>query len=779
MNMISTGTFLPEMDASTKQATLAEKFAGVWEKKNAKAARAGGVSLMALSLAACGSDDATTTATATTTTTTTTTTTAVTAVAVQATTGVDAMTGTTADDSYTMQMDATAALNTAGVLDSIAAGTGTDTLVLVNTTANAAETGISAANITGVEVLDYRSTNGGNLDMDAIASVTSLKLTNAAGAVDVSNLATTDTVEIIRGGATQDSTLTYKAAGVTGTADSATVTLNGVTAGADFAFVGAVETMTFNVTADVSVADLDLAAGTTAVTINATGGDLTVTNQLTNAGVKTYTVTGSGDVDTNAITLGAAVTKYDAGTATGDQDLIAPATVITITTGAGADDVDMAATLTTTDTINLGAGDDVLRVDLDSLAAGTTDHSITNVETLRLTDTDANAGALNMDNLAFTTIQIDGDEATDNTGIITLTDIATTITNYTFVGGGTASADQFFNGVVFDYDTTTTQAAATITVGNGAGGDADDLLINKLDMDRMEKITITGNDTGTAAADELTITEIEGDHFTDLLVVSDGEVIISNIDGAVVDTIDLSAASGGSTVTLSDSATAVTVTLGAGKDTFTQSDTAGGLTINLGAGADTFTGASAAIDTITTGAGNDDIISNDFDFEDIVTDFSVGADTYSIDLSIFETANEIGAHAATIDLVDGNAATIAAGNFLTTEEVSGAETIAAGDQLLILVGANYTQTTALTAVEASGGRALTMGTVLADDDAILILYSDGTDWTLGALHNTSGGAQGAVALAASEVALVDLVTFKGLGTLDAGDYDATMFDIIA
>jgi hypothetical protein len=36
MNMISTGTFLPEMDASTKQATLAEKFAGVWEKKKCK-----------------------------------------------------------------------------------------------------------------------------------------------------------------------------------------------------------------------------------------------------------------------------------------------------------------------------------------------------------------------------------------------------------------------------------------------------------------------------------------------------------------------------------------------------------------------------------------------------------------------------------------------------------------------------------------------------------------------------------------------------------------------
>ena len=48
MNMISTGVFQTEMDASNKQSTLAEKFAAVWEKKNSKAARAGGVSLMAL-----------------------------------------------------------------------------------------------------------------------------------------------------------------------------------------------------------------------------------------------------------------------------------------------------------------------------------------------------------------------------------------------------------------------------------------------------------------------------------------------------------------------------------------------------------------------------------------------------------------------------------------------------------------------------------------------------------------------------------------------------------
>jgi hypothetical protein len=58
MNMISTGAFLTEMDASDKQHnSLVKKLVNAWEQKNSKTARAGGVSLMALSLAACGSSD--------------------------------------------------------------------------------------------------------------------------------------------------------------------------------------------------------------------------------------------------------------------------------------------------------------------------------------------------------------------------------------------------------------------------------------------------------------------------------------------------------------------------------------------------------------------------------------------------------------------------------------------------------------------------------------------------------------------------------------------------
>ena len=57
MNIMSNGSFLDEMNASNKQSELVKKLTSAWEQKNTKAARAGGVSLMALSLAACGGDD--------------------------------------------------------------------------------------------------------------------------------------------------------------------------------------------------------------------------------------------------------------------------------------------------------------------------------------------------------------------------------------------------------------------------------------------------------------------------------------------------------------------------------------------------------------------------------------------------------------------------------------------------------------------------------------------------------------------------------------------------
>jgi len=55
MNMISTTSFELDDRVTDKQNELVKKFAKIWEQKNAKSAKAGGASLMALSLAACGS----------------------------------------------------------------------------------------------------------------------------------------------------------------------------------------------------------------------------------------------------------------------------------------------------------------------------------------------------------------------------------------------------------------------------------------------------------------------------------------------------------------------------------------------------------------------------------------------------------------------------------------------------------------------------------------------------------------------------------------------------
>jgi hypothetical protein len=152
MNMISTGAFLTEMDASQKQDTLVAKLVSAWEKKNAKVARAGGLSLMALSLAACGSDDDSSTSTSTSTTTTTTTTTTVTPITSALTIGQDAVTGTTANDTITgARIDTVQTWNST---DTVAGGDGTDSFsatISVNVTpAAGALTGVENLTITNV-----------------------------------------------------------------------------------------------------------------------------------------------------------------------------------------------------------------------------------------------------------------------------------------------------------------------------------------------------------------------------------------------------------------------------------------------------------------------------------------------------------------------------------------------------------------------------------------------------------------------------------------------------
>jgi len=558
------------------------------------------------------------------------------------TTGIDAVTGGAGTDLIAGQMDGTASLNTIGLLDSIDGGAGSlDSLTVINTTAAAVSTQLTGTNVTNVEIFNYSASGGGNLDFDTAGSATTFNLT-VVGASDFSDVRTSDTVNIANGGATMDSTVTYNGTNVANVADAHTIATTSVTAGADLTLSGAVETVTLDVNGASSFADLEFDAGTTTVNLDLAAN--LVATQFNAAGATTLTVTGSGNF--TALATGNntdndfdALTTLNAAESTGVMSvLINDARTSTITTGSGADVIDMTSTLTNADTIDLGAGEDTLRVDIASLTAGITDLSISNVETLRLDGINTN-GAIQMDNLAFNQVRFDDAGAANaDGGTITLTDIATSITAFNFTGGGIANDDLFFSPVTVDYDTTTDVAEATFTFSNG-GVAGDDFTMGKITSNNTDKISIAASDVGSAAADELTIAEVEGDSATDMAFTSTGELIITNLDGDVVDTIDFSNASGGVAVGgggngLTDSAAAVSVTMGAGNDTFEVSDAAAAITIDLGDGNDTFISDNAS-DTITTGSGVDTVrfVGSTADASNIVTDFSAASGGDIIDFA--------------------------------------------------------------------------------------------------------------------------------------------------
>jgi len=293
MNMISTGAFQNEMDASNKQSNAAKKFAAVWEKKNAKAARAGGVSLMALSLAACGSDDTTTTATTATTTTTTTTPAAPTNQAFTLTTASNVFTGGDGADTFA------ASNTTLNGNDELVGGAGADTLTITHTGTTAFTA--PAADISGIETIEVRNLTG---TADAV---------NETATVTFQDLSAGQTVTVA------DVTFTAGTSGATAANVAAGFIAGSITA-INAAVTGGVLTKSGGAatTADTraEVVALQAAAGyvTTAggdtgtVTYTATGASFTGTD-LTDLQATGTAVTGANYVKTVTVTTASSATK--------------------------------------------------------------------------------------------------------------------------------------------------------------------------------------------------------------------------------------------------------------------------------------------------------------------------------------------------------------------------------------------------------------------------------------------------------------------------------------
>jgi len=638
MNMISTGAFLTEMDASNKQLTLADKFAAVWEKKNAKAARAGGVSLMALSLAACGGSSSTTTTTTTTTT--------------------DTSTDTTTTD--TTPAGSSYTLTTASAGDQFALTAGNDTVTGTGSTYQAVDTildttttdndvltlsvtgDVSATpTVTNVETINITHTgftSGTNptiLEID-VASVTGATTFNIAqdavtsiNEVDIDNLATGQTVNTAVATTDLDAIDDNAAitVGTTASSTTATSTVEVTSAGALTALT--VDETTGHLDLDVTTGDLDgtltvtsaqdadvSADAATSATVTA-GRDVTITSL---AAAKTVTITAGRDVSDAA------------------ADLLDAATSVTITAGRQVNGVDMDAA--TTATIS-AAG-----VDASATGGANRASSITG-DALTTLNVSGNGGALEIttndmsDTLA--TINVTGDQSVtvnangatlDSLTKLTMTDATTAGTTTLVIGNATLDNDINLSGVAesvvmrmdvneANADVITLPANSNI-VFNAAQGDLDITAASatassnttNLSVDKANATTSTyaltaltstniknvnvdlSVDTASTtigtwdigAANNLSVTH-GANAITSATAITAGKLTLTGSgavdldDNAVVSTVDASAATGAITVIANGTNGIDVIQTGSGDDVTTATDI--NVNISTGAGSDT------------------------------------------------------------------------------------------------------------------------------------------------------------------------------------------------
>ena len=495
MNMISTGPFLTGVDASEKKETLAEQFVSIWEKKNSKIARAGGVSLMALSLAACGGSDDTDTATAAVEEPAATTPVVeepaapvvVEPTVVALTAGADT-TGTDGNDSFTATTGPLTADKTIVGTDDIAGGTGTDTIA-ISLGANFGgftTTGTDTGSMTGVEVVELSASDtiARTFDATGVAGVETYKIDGTNAVVSITDSADLSNLELsnIASGAFS---ITYTAptggtSPVAGTADTLNLAVQGMG----------------SATADVSIT----AAGveTLAITSNAAATAAGATNYLNVSAVSaatSTTVVGAADTDIAAVST--ATTSFDASQSTGAITAAlgnaAAGALTSVKTGAGADKVTAAYDdLTANATIDLGAGDDSLT--LTGAATSVSQFVMSGVETLNVTSVTGGP----------TTVSLAKADAAPSTIIAGLSKTSADV-NYAgdldFVGDSGAKNIDYIGATTGTVTTDTTGAidldvtansAATATALNANSGRLEAASASSLDVSVTGNVDYTG-----------------------------------------------------------------------------------------------------------------------------------------------------------------------------------------------------------------------------------------------------------------------------------------------
>lgn len=547
--------------------------------------------------------------------------------------------------------------------DTIVGGEGVDTL----SATSAALTGYAAvtpATLTGVEAVTVSN---------ALVNTASLTLSNLQAGINTVNLAAgtagTGTITFDSGvagtvnvAAATGGLVTVVSAGA-GTTDALTVantsTNVNVLAGNGVTATG-VETLTLNLgsstATDQTTGAIAATSGTTAVVINGNN------NVSTGVGVITAgSVNASGLTGTAALTIGAATVGVTSITGSANADtLVGSATATTILAGAGNDNVTGGAAADSidgqegndvinggagNDTIHGGAGNDTITVTANtvsnvSITGGEGNDTVNVNNTLAIGDSiDGGAGVNTLrESVAliapyagvvnFQTLQLDGTDLTQNmanftgttftrtdianTGTQTLTNVGSAMQQLRIITGTTlasvalatdTAADTLTIGAQTDAATTvggvTANDIETLTIGSGADTVVRDFQVTTLTDADLVTLNVTGNVNFVSALADQGTTEV----FTTLNAASN--------TGTVVFDASLQDITG---ITMTGSSTAAnTLTGGAGNDNITGGSAADTLSggngndlISGGAGSDSLSGG-AGVDTLVAGTGSDSL----------------------------------------------------------------------------------------------------------------------------------------------------------------------------
>ena len=543
-------------------------------------------------------------------------------------------TGTTVNDTYS------ALPTTLGTGDSLDGGSGSDTLNLTaNLNGNVALAGFS---LTSIENINVNIADGNA----AAAETLTLNMANSgASAVTVSGLAATTRADgLVLNNLAAGSSLAmtnatnvnlnanFLAAATAGTADSVSVTLNGV--------------------ASTAATDSILTVGNGFETLNiaATGSASSIDDIVSNS--TRLNVTGDQNL-TVRLALDASLATIDASAYTGRLNIVTANNVatqdvlvngvdvhdITLTGGSGNDTIDVSAALADNEiSVSAGAGDDIVVIGA-ALAAGT---AALAQDTLNggdgadiLVYTSAGFGALTAATTVgvsnFETLRVSNALATTITAAnVQATGIATVNLAAGGTGGVTMAAGSMnvtlgaaLTGALTLTDTGTA-ITDSITLSNVATTAVDMADGNSLTVTGYETLNIVTTAVGDTSQDfnAIALTADTGGTTTVNFSGAD-RATVGIITAATINASGLTAQATGTTFDMTAAAASVTTITGSAGADVLRGDASS--TINGGAGNDTIVGGTgndvlngdAGNDAITTDTGND--IVNGGDGNDVIT----------------------------------------------------------------------------------------------------------------------------------------------------------------